>query len=84
MGKRGEAGWRFAGAIGYYLFLILIGWIFILIFYGVFFVDLLWQAITGREGLDDDNFAARWWERMTSFQGYVLFGKGDKNAWRRE
>lgn len=81
--NRKEAFWRALYGLAYYGIIILVGWIFVILYAGVFLVDVVWQLATNREGLGDDNFAMGVYERQNTLREFIMGGKGSRSDWRR-
>jgi len=81
--NRKQAVVRLVYGIGYALFILTIGWILGLLWavYTVF--DILFQAITNKDGLHGDEFGGELFERQNRLREYITFGKGSRDSWRR-
>lgn len=75
------------GVLGglYYLVAFIFGWLFLLIYGGIWLVDISLTFVTNGDGLGDDHLGARMFDRQTRFREWALFGKGDApdSRWRR-
>lgn len=76
--NRRNAGARAVGLLIYVLIWALVGWIVALLVIGVAILDILWQALTNREGFTDKNPVAHLWHWNKRLMGWLLFDKGSR------
>ncbi len=84
MGKRGEALMRIAAFLWGYLLGFVIGFILLLVGLLWMLLDVLWQLLTGSEGLDSGGTVATWFRAWTNWsaenRNYAVTGDGSFQA----
>lgn len=78
MAKRVEALWRLVLGILWYIAMLLVMPVLALLALVYFVVDVLWQLVTGGEGLPSDGgFVHMLYEWYRDNHDYVVYGKGE-------
>ncbi|MFC4553541.1 MULTISPECIES: hypothetical protein [Halorussus] len=82
--KRRDAAVRFGGGLFYYLAFILVAPILFGVSILWFLVDVLYQLVTGKEGLSDDGMVPRAYRKTQGTGTWALFGDSDSPRWGRK
>lgn len=67
---------RIVVGVPFLLLMFLVGTVFAIYVFAVFFVDVGWQLLTGRPGLTVDGYAQRLWDWRDRNTRWVLVGDG--------
>lgn len=76
MGKRKDALMRLLFGVVLLILMYVIGFIITVFLYLWAAVDIVWQLITGREGLSPGGLATGLWDWLDQNSRYVFFGQG--------